>query len=130
MISTRWKSGFVFLTVSMLLVPPAFMFSAGTQLTTSSRTWALYNKQDDDDSRRDATNWNDFLDRPFFDPSRVSKRSPLRWFADLVQTDYETAEALFASSFLFVLVILTQEILRMQLYGDDYVPFHRGGGIF
>mmetsp|Transcript_32800 Transcript_32800/g.48591 ORF Transcript_32800/g.48591 Transcript_32800/m.48591 type:complete len:95 (+) Transcript_32800:30-314(+) len=67
----------------------------------------------------------------FFDLSQVNNQSNpvLQWFAKLVQEDYVTAEALYASTFIFVLVIASQELLRMQMYGmDHYVPFARGDG--
>jgi hypothetical protein len=67
-----------------------------------------------------------FLDTPFFDPSSKNN-GPLQWFANLVDSDYETAEALYAGVFFVILVVLTQEILRMQLSGDAYVPFRHGG---
>jgi len=71
----------------------------------------------------------DFLDRPFFVPEKVDDKSPLKWFANLVENDYQTAEALFASLFITGMVIVTQEVLRMQLYGpDNYIPFSKGGG--
>ena len=44
-------------------------------------------------------------------------------FARLVKEDYELAETLFVGTFFVVLIIGTQELLRMQLYGDSYVPF-------
>lgn len=71
--------------------------------------------------------WDEFLDKPFFEPERA-KKGPLAWFANLVEDDYEAAEALFAGLYIVVLVVLTQEVLRMQLYGDAYVPFRAGGG--
>ena len=80
------------------------------------------NQNDDDESRLDK-----FLDTPFFDPSEIGEDSPLSRFANLVETDYETAETLFAGSFFVVLVIISQELLRMQLHGDAYVPFMNGG---
>jgi len=65
-----------------------------------------------------------FLDRQFFDPTKEDQ-GPLQWFADLTLDDYETAEALYAAAFISLLVIFTQELLRMQLYGNDYIPFKR-----
>ena len=44
-------------------------------------------------------------------------------FARLVKEDYELAETLFVGTFFVILIIGTQELLRMQLYGDSYVPF-------
>jgi hypothetical protein len=78
------------------------------------------NDDDDDDTS--------FLDKAFFYPSKVREDSPLRGFANLVENDYETAEILYAGSFFVVLLVITQELLRMQMFGDSYVPFLQGGG--
>ena len=68
-----------------------------------------------------------FLDREFFNPKDVKEGSPLKWFADLVENDYATAEALYTSFFIAVMVLITQELVRMQVYGDKYVPFQKLG---
>ena len=73
---------------------------------------------------------DDFLDRQFFDPSKVKEGSPLKWFADLVENDYATAEALYASFFISALVIVSQELFRFQIHGDHYVPFKTGGSLW
>ena len=106
-------------------------------------------KQPDNNQKNDKTNDSDkngadivdeFLDRQFFDPDKViednndddtTSSSPafIRWFANLVKNDYETAEALYAGTFFVFLVILTQEALRWQLYGDNYVPFASGRSV-
>lgn len=72
--------------------------------------------QDDDDEKS-------FLDKQFFVPSKVEEGSPLKWFANLVEQDYETAEALFACTIITVLVVISQELLRMQINPGAYVPF-------
>lgn len=73
---------------------------------------------------------NGMLDRQFFNPENVPEDSPLRWFADLVQNDYATAEALYASFFIAGMVLIGQELVRMQFYGDQYVPFQKlGNGV-
>ena len=72
---------------------------------------------------------DELLDQSFFDPDRVSDEDPLpvRWFADLVKNDYPAAETLFAGLLLVILVVVSQELLRIQLYGlDGYVPFQAG----
>lgn len=96
-----------------------------------------------------------FLDTPVFDPEKVLSENERRiaeaddddgenaaappseegpfgklrlWFATLVTSDYELAETLYAGLFLSFMVLVSQELFRMQLYGDRYVPFHRGGG--
>lgn len=68
-----------------------------------------------------------FLDTEFFNPQDVKNGSPLKWFADLVKNDYATAEALYASFFIAGMVLMSQELVRMQIYGDKYVPFQRLG---
>lgn len=79
---------------------------------------------DNKDSDSDEDNW---LDRPFFDPEKVEEDSPLYQLAQWVQNDYETVEAIVAGLVLVVSVTLTQELLRMTLYQDKYVPFIQGG---
>lgn len=78
---------------------------------------------------------DEFLDRPFFYPDEYddndeTDKSILAKFARLVKSDYELAETLYVGIMFVVLVILSQELLRMQLYGDAYIPFaSRGGAI-
>jgi hypothetical protein len=83
---------------------------------------------DEDPSPNNNEDEIDFLDRQFFDPSTVKEGSPLKWFANLVENDYETAEALFASFIIALLVVFTQELLRFQINGDAYIPFKKLGG--
>jgi len=89
---------------------------------------------------------NVFLDTPFFDPDEIieveeynedknqkkTNNPILLWFAQLVKNDYQTAEAFYAAGFISVLVIFTQELLRMVRYGDAYIPFTkiRNGSLF
>ena len=78
---------------------------------------------------------NQFLDSPFFDPDELLENgndgTPIgrfqTWFATLLQADYEFAETLYVGLLFSFLVWITQELLRMQLYGDNYVPFTPGG---
>lgn len=72
---------------------------------------------------------DELLDQSFFDPDKVTEDdpAPLRWFADLVKNDYATAETLFAGLVFVVLVVVSQELLRVQMFGlDGYVPFQAG----
>ena len=80
---------------------------------------------DSDDASLQET-MDGFLDQQFFDPSRKDNGS-FQWFADLVESNYETAEALYVGTFFVILVVITQELLRMQLYGDAYAPFTKPG---
>ena len=89
---------------------------------------------------------NVFLDTPFFDPDEIievegynedknqkkANNPILLWFAQLVKNDYQTAETFYAAGFISVLVIFTQELLRMVRYGDAYIPFTkiRNGSLF
>lgn len=72
---------------------------------------------------------NSLLDKQFFDPDRYDEddTGPLAWFANFVKRDYEFAETVYVGVYLTVLVIITQEVLRMQLYGDRYIPFTKFG---
>ncbi len=88
---------------------------------------------DGDDGNDDKYDKNDdinFLDRQFFDPTSVQDGSIFKWFADMVEQDYETAEALFASATIAVLVLMSQELLRFYVHGDHYVPFKTGGSLW
>ena len=73
-----------------------------------------------------------FLDTEFFNPKDVKEGSPLKWFANLVENDYATAEALYTSFFIAFMVLVTQELVRMQVYGENFVPFQklRDGSLF
>ena len=89
---------------------------------------------------------NVFLDTPFFYPDEIieveeynevknqkkANNPILLWFAQLVKNDYQTAETFYAAGFISVLVIFTQELLRMVRYGDAYIPFTkiRNGSLF
>jgi len=86
---------------------------------------SLYAKNGDENDDE----WLDeFLDTPFFDPDKVledeKETNPLlNKLARFVKEDYNTFEALYVGAIFVVLVILSQELLRMSLYGDKYVPF-------
>jgi hypothetical protein len=108
-------------------VNKCFASSDGFNKKSSGMTLRLTDEQtpeppDDQDPDEESVN---FLDRQFFDPSQVQEDSPLKWFANLVEQDYVTAEALYASVIGFLLVVVSQELLRFQLYGDRYVPFRK-----
>ena len=86
------------------------------------------NKNRIDDTEFD---WDTFLDTPFFDPHRILQdpNSDERWkrFATWVQEDYETVEVIFTATLFIVLIVVTQELLRIQIYGlEHYVPFGQG----
>eukprot|EP00567_Pseudictyota_dubia_P012393 CAMPEP_0197444138 /NCGR_PEP_ID=MMETSP1175-20131217/9694_1 /TAXON_ID=1003142 /ORGANISM="Triceratium dubium, Strain CCMP147" /LENGTH=157 /DNA_ID=CAMNT_0042974873 /DNA_START=124 /DNA_END=594 /DNA_ORIENTATION=- len=66
------------------------------------------------------------LDSPVFDPD--AKANEENWFAKLVKSDYATAEALYAGGFFALMVLISQELFRFWLYGENYVPFKAGGG--
>jgi hypothetical protein len=99
-----------------------------TKSSLSSSSSLQKQHQQEKDSERSLEEMVDsFLDQEFFNPSRVNENSPFKWFANLVERDYETAEALYASIIIVMLVIVSQELLRMQINGlHHYVPFTRG----
>jgi hypothetical protein len=92
----------------------------------------LSNKPPEDEPEKE-TSLDEFLDTPFFDPQKVledeENANPFaKVLAKWVIEDPETSEVVLAGSFFVVLVILSQELLRMQMFGDSYVAFTRGGG--
>jgi hypothetical protein len=96
--------------------------------TTNSDNDKQQNTKDDMRSMSFQDQVDDFLDRSFFDPEEFddSDDSLLGKFARLVKADYELAETLYVGIIFVVLIIVTQEVLRMQLYGDSYIPFVKG----
>lgn len=68
---------------------------------------------------------DEFLDSPVFDPDNEANDG--NWFAQLVRNDYATAEALYAGGFFALMVFISQELFRLWLYGENYVPFKAGG---
>jgi hypothetical protein len=75
--------------------------------------------------------WDTFLDTPFFDPNSIlndpNSPSLIKRFATWVQEDYETVEVIWTATIFLVLIVATQELLRIQIYGwDNYVPFTKG----
>jgi hypothetical protein len=81
--------------------------------------------------------WDTFLDTPFFDPVAVSddqSSNPLlRRLASFIQNDYNKAEMVLSCAFLCVMIVVSQELVRFQIHGDNYVPFvggGHGGGLF
>ena len=78
--------------------------------------------EDDDGGRRDAAKADDnaeasWLDRPFFDPD--AEENDDNWFARLVRSDYASAEALYAGGFLGLMVVVSQEAVRLFVYGSN-----------
>jgi hypothetical protein len=110
-------------------------------LTTRSRHYRaaeqLYSNQSndndekgDEEMKKESFDLDKFLDTPFFEPDKVLKdensNPVLKKFAAFVLGDYEFAEALLTGIFFVVLIIITQEALRMQVNGANYVPFTKG----
>mmetsp|Transcript_5855 Transcript_5855/g.13893 ORF Transcript_5855/g.13893 Transcript_5855/m.13893 type:complete len:137 (+) Transcript_5855:25-435(+) len=87
------------------------------------------NNQNDESDESIGESLNTLLDKQFFDPEKYDEddTGPLAWFANFVKRDYEFAETVYVGVYLTVLVIVTQEVLRFQLYGDKYMPFIRIG---
>jgi hypothetical protein len=98
----------------------------------SSLVTLAADKDDDGDDNENSqinADLQDFLDRSFFDPDQVDENAqgPVGWFANLVKNDYVLAETLYVGVFGVVLLLISQELLRLQIYGiDGYVPFTRG----
>lgn len=105
--------------------------SGGNHNTNSTSDREDEKKREDDYSNAidDLLNKkDDFLDRPFFDPTRYDEDDdslPGR-LANFIKADYPLAEAAFATVYFIVLVVIAKELLRMQLYGTEYVPFTQG----
>jgi len=94
-----------------------------------------------DDNNTGAVDFDldEWLDRPFYDPRRVlddpESGRRAKQFAKFVTEDYDKAETVLAGAFFVVMILVSQELVRMQLYGPDrYVPFgshhhlYGGGG--
>lgn len=81
------------------------------------------NEQDDDtDASEQLDGW---LDKPFFDPMEYNEDDST-WqarLANFVKSDYDRFEFIYAGTFLVFMLVVSQELFRMQLYGADYVPF-------
>lgn len=104
-------------SVQAFVTRPALRSTVGRPHGVGTRQWQTPN--DDEDEQ-------DWMDQQFFDPESVPENSPFYWLAQLVQRDYNTAEALLAGLYFVILIVGTQEVLRMQLYGDSYIPFQAG----
>lgn len=99
------------------------------KLTISGTEDDNSNQNDDRKDENISETLNSLLDKQFFDPDKYDENDtgPLAWFANFVKRDYEFAETVYVGVYLTLLVIITQEVLRMQLYGDRYMPFARVG---
>jgi len=94
------------------------------------------NKNNEDKEKEKDQNNNfpssldDFLDKPFFDPDMYddNDKSILGRLAQFVKSDYELAETFYVGTLFVILVIVSQELLRMQLHGDAYVAFQSATG--
>ena len=74
---------------------------------------------------------DEWLDRPVFDPDADLDENSLQYkFAQLVKNDYELAETLYAGAFFAVMIVVSQEMLRFQIHGQNYVPFSSSSSIF
>jgi hypothetical protein len=99
------------------------------QNTTTTLTPAVSQKNIDNTNTE--FDWDTFLDTPFFDPNTIlndpSSNSLLKRFATWVQEDYETVEVIVTGTLFIFLIVVTQELLRIQIYGfENYVPFTKG----
>ena len=100
------------------------------------RPLLMTNMQDDNNNDRNQSEKESFesqidtfLDTQLFDPDSDSNVD--NWFANLVKSDYDTAEALYVGIIGIVGVIASQEALRVVKYGaDNYVPFGHSSSLF
>lgn len=84
------------------------------------------NELDEDNNELDV-----FLDTPFYNPDTIlddpSSSKVSKNIAQFIKNDYETAEIILSGLLLVLLVIISQELLRIQIYGlDNYIPFSKG----
>ena len=68
-------------------------------------------KEDDEESSLEEK-IDKFLDTPFFNPNESNN-----WFANLVKSDYDSAESLYVGIVVVGGVIVSQEMLRIVKYG-------------
>lgn len=101
-----------------------------SRIKTGNRERSFLLFAQDDDNREDdkdaAEQLDDWLDKPFFDPTEYDENDDSTWQARLatfVKSDYDVAELVYAGTFLAFMLVVSQELFRMQLYGADYVPF-------
>jgi hypothetical protein len=124
--------------LSSCLVSPVQSFIPTTPVESSHRrdshhrrisTKIFSNDDDDDDEGKDPRSLDEFLDQPFFDPDSFNDddTSLLGRLAAFVKRDYELAETIYVGLIFVMLVIASQEFLRMQIYGDHYMPFQSLG---
>mmetsp|Transcript_11347 Transcript_11347/g.33420 ORF Transcript_11347/g.33420 Transcript_11347/m.33420 type:complete len:164 (-) Transcript_11347:276-767(-) len=131
----------IILSVMILVVRVNSFGASSSGLKTSARyPWQRYvsslsnskcgttmfmNKGEGNDGESDLEQKiDDFLDSSVFDPDDEANEG--NWFAQLVKNDYATAEALYAGGFFALMVFISQELFRMWLYGENYVPFKGG----
>lgn len=133
------------LTISLLLSHEVRGFSSSLRRLQShvharphtpsqQRPWKTSTLFPGDDSNNNDENESpasidEILDKPFFDPDAFDDDddSILGKLAAFVKSDYELAETIYVGIIFVIMVIVSQELLRMQIYGDSYVPFHSSG---
>ena len=106
------------------------------QNTTSVTTTAVasnrnHRTKSDEDNTNTEFDWDAFLDTPFFDPNLIlndpNSNPLLKRFASWVQDDYEAVEVIVTATLFLCLIVVAQELLRIQIYGlETYVPFTKG----
>lgn len=98
------------------------------RLTQESSLRLALQNDDDEHEKTNAPDddLDDWLDKPFFDPMAFEDNDDSTWqarLANFVKSDYDLFEFVYAGTFLIFMLIVSQELFRMQLYGADYVPF-------
>ena len=99
--------------------------------TTAAASNRNHSKKSDEDNTNTEFDWDAFLDTPFFDPNLIlndpNSNPLLKRFASWVQDDYEAVEVIVTATLFLCLIVVAQELLRIQIYGlETYVPFTKG----
>ena len=125
------SDGFTLSTTSTVVVSTDNSFQLHMTKPENENETERRRNENLDDGEQQPSSFDDFLDQPYFDPDTIDDNdpSPIGKFAKLVKEDYELAETLFVGSYFVILIIITQELLRYTLYGDQYTPFLSGGSV-
>lgn len=120
---------FLNIVVSHGFIPKVWRTEINAQLTEESSLMMLALKNDEhenDKANASDDELDDWLDKPFFDPMAFEDHDDSTWqarLANFVKADYDLFEFIYAGTFLAFMLIVSQELFRMQLYGAEYVPF-------
>mmetsp|Transcript_33615 Transcript_33615/g.38942 ORF Transcript_33615/g.38942 Transcript_33615/m.38942 type:complete len:151 (-) Transcript_33615:192-644(-) len=98
----------------------------------SNRLVTLRNGRNGDDDRKEQKSLDEFLDSPMFDLDAMERKEGTMesQFATFVKNNYNKVEVVLGGIFIAFMVVVSMEILRMQMYGANYIPFTAGGRDF